>query len=75
MSALSTTWRVIKSNPWKFFLGSFSAVFLTIVGIVYSDINFEHKSELVKYKDDTAAVIKDLQTRVDDLTKQVTGSK
>jgi hypothetical protein len=68
---LKTTWKLIKENPWKFFLGSFSAVFLTIVGIVYSDINFEHKDDLVEYKNETMMIIQNLQNRVEDLTNKM----
>lgn len=70
MSALSTAWTMIKANPWKFFLGSFSAVFLTVVGIIYSDISFVSKSDVEKFKADTEQTIRDLTNKLDQLTGQ-----
>lgn len=70
MSALSNAWELIKANPWKFFLGSFSAVFLTVVGIVYSDISFVHKADIDKFRADTEQTIKDLTNKINELTTQ-----
>jgi hypothetical protein len=67
-SGLSTAWTLIKENPWKFFLGSFSAVFLTVVGMWYSDISFVHKSDLEKFKSQTEQVIQSLQDKVNELS-------
>ena len=50
MSALSTTWKTIRENPWKIFLGTSGTIIFSVAGIFFSDARYAHARDVNKDK-------------------------
>lgn len=70
MASLSDTWAIIKDNPWKIFLGTSGTVIFTVVGILFSDSRYVHKTTYEKEQASVQASIAHLQQQIDEISKR-----